>query len=376
MTYPPERRHNVGHHPTLAPSSFPAIMECACFRSGGSIEDGVDTTKGTLMHQYCAAYLAGQRPEIVGLYRGDIEDCEYVVDAVKDMVHKIMPGAAFEIEQEVQLLDDVMNVVTFGTRDVGAHDSELCVVVDWKGALNGTVDGHEYREQLACYALCDMRRHGLKRAMCIEAYIKPQKLFPYILSYDEAAAIVECVIQRRNDPGKKPQPCRYCKWCADLLACPEVNKRIEVIHKSFPQLMAPDKLCNPGTITDPQEMSTALIFAKVLLVQYIKRLNTMKDQIEEAALAMEISGTHVPRFELKIKEGRKEVVNISEAFHLLGMTADEFFPAMSVSLPKLAEAYAAKTGQKIKGARTEIERLLDEWIDTGKAKQSMEWIDK
>jgi hypothetical protein len=327
------------------------------------------------MHEYCAC-LAKKEPYFADdLDTADRQDCEFIVKAAMDLIETNCPGAPIDVEKRVELLDSDLNVVSFGTADITTHSSDLAVVLDWKSALDFDVDGHNYREQLACYALCVMSDQNLPRALCIEAYIKPAKLYPYFITREESEAIVESIIHRQADPDRKPQPCQYCKWCADMLTCPAVNSRMALVAESFATLPAiPAKLLAPETITDPAEMGRCLIFATVTMSQYIKRLAQVADAIEAAAMGMSDSGTAIPNFKRIEKEGNKKIRDPQKAFDAVGLPAEDFYKAVSVSLPKLAEAYGDKNGLSVKEARKTVEKLAAAAIGLEKPKKSLEWM--
>jgi CRISPR/Cas system-associated exonuclease Cas4 (RecB family) len=365
----------MDHHPSLSPSSFPALAQCSCFKSGGS--DSTDASLGRKMHEYCAC-LAKKDPYMADdLDTADRQDCEFIVKAAMDLIETNCPGSPIEIEKQVTLFDDDLNVVTFGTADVTTHSKDLAVVLDYKSALDFDVNGHNYREQLAVYALCVMREQNLPRALCIEVYIKPQKLYPYFITREEADAIVEFVIRRQADPDRKPSPCNYCKWCGNMLTCSAINSRMALVAESFAALPAiPAKLLAPETISDPTEMARCLIFATVTMNHYIKRLVQVADAIEAAAMAMSDAGTAIPDFKRVEKEGNKKIRDPQKAFDAVGLPAEDFFKAVSVSLPKLAEAYGEKNGLSVKEARKTVEKLAASAIGLEKPKKSLEWINK
>jgi len=358
------------HHPTLSPSSFPAIMECACFQSKGG---NADTGAGDEIHKCCAALVNAAHThepivlENVNLDTATQEDCVYMVKEALNFIRSNIPSAYIEIEKGVTLYDDNLNVVTYGTRDIGAHNEDFVVVLDWKGCLDFDAESKDHHEQLECYALCDMREHGLKKALCIEALVKPRKLHPYWRTYDQCAATVECVVARRNDPNRMPQACFYCKLCANLLVCPAVNKRIAVIDACFPDLVSMDDNYIPEKITDPEIMSSAMVFVQSTVKPYAKRLLEMAERIEAAALSFS-EKQNIPAFVRVIKNGIKKVRDINKAFALSGIHEDLFPRALSLSIPKLTEIYANENGLTIKDARKELEGILAPVIDPGESK--------
>jgi hypothetical protein len=360
----------VRHHPTLSPSSFQAIMECACFQSKGS---SADTGAGDEIHKYCAALVSAAHThepidlDNVNLDTATQEDCVYMVKEALDFIRSNIPSAYIEIEKGVTLYDDSLNVVTYGTRDIGAHNQDFVVVLDWKSCLDYDAEGKDHHEQTECYALCDMREHGIKKALCIEAFVKPRKLHPYWRTYDQCAATVECVVARRNDPNRKPQACFYCKLCDNLLVCPAVNKRIAVIDACFPDLVSMEDNYTPEKITDPEIMSSAMVFAQSTIKPYAKRLVEMAERIETAALSFS-EKKNIPAFVRVIKNGTKKIKDIPKAFLLSGIHEDLFPQALSLSIPKLAEIYANENGLTIKDGRKKLEGILAPVIDPGESK--------
>jgi len=164
-----------------------------------------------------------------------------------------------------------------------------------------------------------------------------------------------------------PQACFYCKLCANLLVCPAVNKRIAVIDACFPDLVSMDDNYIPEKITDPEIMSSAMVFVQSTVKPYAKRLLEMAERIEAAALSFS-EKQNIPAFVRVIKNGIKKVRDINKAFALSGIHEDLFPRALSLSIPKLTEIYANENGLTIKDARKELEGILAPVIDPGESK--------
>ena len=181
------------HHKSLGPSSVPAIMQCACYVPRTESDAGVDTDReyasdGTIMHAYGANVVLekiGQPvlpfdPETIP--QENSEDVDYMVGEALAFIEDNCPGTPIEVEKQVEIMDDEMKTITYGTRDIGTRNDKIVVVLDWKSGLDWNPMGHDYKPQLATYALADMRRHKVGKALCIEAYFKPRKFKHYFIT--------------------------------------------------------------------------------------------------------------------------------------------------------------------------------------------------
>jgi len=360
------------HHPTLAPSSLCAIMQCACFESHSDPDRDADT--GTTIHTYLAAKAAGLPVDSMGLEDDVIEACDDVYNQAMAFIKDNCPDHPVEVEKELFLKDDRGGIVTFGTTDIFTRGNDFVLILDWKGCLDYDAATKDYHEQLHGYALAGMRDLGFKRALCIEAYVMPRKIKPYWVTYNETAATVEYCIQRRSDPSRYPQPCDYCKWCSNLLRCPAVNKRMKMVNAVFADL--PHQIAAPEDITNPKDMAVALTFARSTAKKYIAGVQKVIDRIEDAAMAMSDQNVEIPYHVRVIESGRKTVSDLGQAFLLSELTNTEFYSALTCSLPKLATAYAKKSGLKTNIARKEIEGKLNSVIIVGEAKTVLERVSK
>jgi hypothetical protein len=361
----------MNHHLTLAPSSVPAVLSCACFESHGDGDRDSDT--GSEAHRVLAKLSGGEDVSETTLELDLFESCLEIHEQAMAFGEDNCPGAKFEIEQRVELKDNTGNVITFGTVDLCARNEEkkFVLILDWKACLDFEPDNKDYKEQLEIYALAKMREYGYDKALCVEAFISVRKLRPYWVTYQECVNTIECAIARREDPRKVPQANDYCKWCAHILNCPAINCRIGAVTELFCDMPKPEKILNPKEMT-AAEMSVALTFARATMKKYIKKLESVCAWIEEAALEMSNKGNEIPHYDRTIEAGKKEITDIDKAFRLSGLTQEDFFSALKLSLPKLAEACAKSTGMKKKDARKEIEGRLNEVIVIGEAKAVLE----
>jgi len=361
----------MNHHATLSPSSVPAILSCACFQSRG--DGDRDSDAGSEAHRIMATLSAGEPCEETTLEPALLESCIDLNEQALAFIEDNCPGAKIEIEQLCELKDNRGNVVTYGTVDISARNEEkkFVLILDWKACLDFEPDTKDYKEQLMIYALAKMREYGYEKALCVEAFLTVKKLRPYWVTYAECTAVIESALARRADPNKVPQANDFCKWCARILNCPAVNKRIGTVTTLFCDMPKPEKILNPKDMT-PDEMSVALTFARATLKQYIKKLNAVAEWIEVAAMAMSDDKKEIPYYARVIELGRKTVPDIDKAFRISGMDSKDFFSALTLSLPKLGKAYAAISGMKEREARKEIEGRLNDVIVIGEAKAVLE----
>lgn len=365
------------HHPTLPPSSFPARCECACFMPTQKEEVSDDTAagKGVSNHDFLSdlVLLGPEIADPITLESETTSACRVIYAAAKAAISAYIPEPKeILVEQELSLLsDETKEEITFGTADLVVLGEDLLVVLDWKSGFSFKLDPHDYREQLAFYALAAMRKFGISKAVCMIGYIMPQTLKSFDLTYAEAAAIVQCIIDRSRDPNKQPQPCNYCKYCRDFLTCPAVNRRLSLLEAKFNIIPAPEDIQNPEKITDPQTMATVLTFARGAVSSYKRRLEQAIEEIEDAALTLAQAGNVIPGYEVGETKPRKFISNVFQAFELSGLPQDSFAKCLKASIPDLADAAAAEWGLSKKLARDQLERIIGPAITTPEAKPKL-----
>jgi hypothetical protein len=138
----------------------------------------------------------------------------------------------------------------------------------------------------------------------------------------------------------------------------------------------PHQIAVPEDIENPKDMAVALTFARSTAKKYIAGIQKVIDRIEDAAMAMSDQNIEIPYHVRVIESGRKTVTDLGQAFLLSGLTNTEFYAALTCSLPKLAGAYAKKTGMKTFTARKEIEGKLNSVIVVGEAKTVLERVNE
>jgi len=353
------------HHSKLAPSSFPGLQQCAYFRSGGGT---ADTSKGTELHGYVEdLYIGKIQPS--DIQENDRYNCVWAAGRVENLVALYPPDGDVVVEPDLELLDSDGKQVTFGHSDFLWKSGEIVVVPDLKGCLDFNPEAHYYDPQFACYALMSMQLHDVDRAFCPEINIKPQKQRDFWFTYDEAAAIVQGVVEKVGSEDKRHQVCFSCKFCARLLTCPAINK----MHQAIATLCSFGAL-DPEVINDllsdkPKPLNVSRVYT------FSKLMKKWAENVQAKAKELAESGMDLPFYEPFQRAGRQSISNNDEAFERCTMLdASEFQSAVSVSISKLGEVYSAKSGMSKKAAQKEIVGVLDELVVRGSSSTQLKFV--
>lgn len=222
----PARRH----HPTLPPSSFPALAECPQYKSGG--EPGDAAIRGTRIGATVEAFLQGQRvdqayspEELRYKHKAEAEEVEWTILTLRGLYD--FPDLApdwLEIEAEVPLLDDAFQEVTFGTLDYygKGHLSDL-----------KTGERRDYRRQMAVLSVGLMDRDGLDRMRVSILWSKFREVDTWEWTREEAEALIWPVVDAVRS-GEPASPCAYCSWCSKRETC---GARVEAVN-TLPAVLA------------------------------------------------------------------------------------------------------------------------------------------
>lgn len=357
------------HHPTLSPSSFPAILQCACYESAGEISEEADeyASLGTEMHAHVEALLTGGEPPAHALMeQSDVEDCEWAADEIRQFCAANAPQSPIETEIQVRLFGRDQSEITHGTKDIRCRH----ITGDLKACLDYSRDYERHVPQLDVYGLADMIDNEWDEGLFFVCLIRPRKFYSWTRTRAECQATVDCAVARRADPERYPQPCFYCRFCKRILNCPAVNKRIALVEQCFSDFFEGD-LDSPSTIIDPAKMDAALCFVREQLKPYAKRVTAIAESFEAAALALS-ERSELPHFERRAKS-TKTIENLPRALELSGLPVEAFYTALKLSIPKLAAAYAQANGLKQNPARAELEGKLNEVIVSGDPTISLEF---
>lgn len=354
------------HHAEMPPSAIPALLECACYRPRAHSDD--DASLGQLIHDYTEPRVTGEgEPVIEGLEVADIEDCDFMVTEIQHFFRENAADAKILKEVSCEIYDEEMNLITCGTADLVA-DSAVVVGCDIKSGLDFKPWLHDYRGQLAGYAIARMQQMGAKEAVWAIAWIKPRKMQVFKFSYEKCDAIVYAARERRRDPNAIPQVCRHCRYCARLTECPAVNPGLALVAEADARPRLPESILRPELIQDPAEMSRAMVFCDDVIGAWLKRLEEIKAAVVDCGLAMS-EGNDLPFYNRIIKPGQKRIDDKDGAWTLLKdeLSKEAFYEGLKLSLPELGKSFARyqeSTGAKItqKAAREHVEGVLDQLI--------------
>lgn len=238
------------------------------------------------------------------------EGIKWAVDYVKAHLTSEYP---MEVEQRLVLMDDKFSIVTFGTGDVVNGKT----LFDLK-----TGDYHNYWLQMACYALMQMDREGLDDLEVRLLFSRYRKIIELTVTRDEASRRIFATVAAVLNPDKKPRANPYCKWCRKLMTCEAIIHLVSgTEHERY-------------EIEDPVALSAALKVARILK-EWVGR-------IEYFAKTTAIAGTEIPGFELKSRQGAREIMDVKRAYELAGLPPDDFIVLCSLPIGALEDAIAAR----------------------------------
>ena len=344
------------HHPTLSPSSIGAILQCACYTSNK--EKTEDSTLGNEIHDYTAALVLGKEPpKCENLDDSDIGHCEWAAELIKTWCGSHFPGEPIVNEPRLAVINPLTkSELTYGYADYVCGAG----IIDLKSSLDYNPEAHNYKPQLQTYALARMQELGVREIWCMEVYVCPEKFNDYTTTWNEASAVVECAIQRRDDAIKVYTPCDFCGLCANLKTCPRVNEMFQSVAIRYGSIDTNmEKILVADQLQDPLVMSQAMLFVKKILEPFGKKM------MEAGKEMIKAHPEQFPNWKLTEQNGRKSVNDPKRAFHTLHhkypqLTEDEFMSCLSVSLDKTASKLKALTGTPKTAAERDIESTLRE----------------
>jgi hypothetical protein len=236
----------------------------------------------------------------------DKESIEWAVDYVRAHLNISYP---IEIEQELVLLDDKYNIVTFGTADL-VNGMRL---FDLKSG-----DYHNYYLQMAIYGLAQMDRIGVDDLMVAVLFCRFRKAHELFLKRDEVKGRIFSVVNQVLDPEKKPRANPYCRWCKKIMSCSAVKDVMAAIEPEHYE------------IADPKELSRALFRARLL--------KEWAEQIETFAKQLALTGIEIPGYYLKSRAGKREIMDVKRAYELSTLPPDIFIALCHLSIGALEDA--------------------------------------
>lgn len=332
-------------HAELSPSKFPAWEKCPCFESG---EVGEAANKGTIEHNVLEAMMLGKQPE-EKLSDEDLEKVTWAYEYVTEMAkrHEVKP-AEIQVEEEVHVVDEEMNEITYGTLDIAFRD----VIFDYKSGQM-----RDYSGQMKCYALGRMQARNLNKVWAIILYGRFKKADPIELTMQECLDYVKTMKERIEDPEKKPAKCQYCSWCKHK-NCPEVTKDVMTVGKAGMSKQMAQRLNKlvkkPIDDLTPVEMNTLMPLAEAV--------GGWSEAMKGHCKSMLWSGKELENYQLKTKKGSLTINDQAKAKKLCGLSEKEYLAACNTTPTKLATALRASKDSKkmtVKEAKAEMYERLD-----------------
>jgi hypothetical protein len=191
------------------------------------------------------------------------------------------------------------------------------MVVDLK-----TGDYHNYWLQIAIYALAQMDRIGVNETEVKVLFSRFKKAHELRISREEAHGRIFAVVASVLNPEKRPRANPYCRWCRKIATC------AAVVH------LATGEPVSRYEYDEPNELANALFRARLLKDWAFK--------IEQEAKKKALAGIELPGFELKSRQGAREIMDVKRAHELSGLPPDEFLSLCNLPIGALEDLIAER----------------------------------
>lgn len=273
----------MSHHATLSPSKLDKLNECLHFEGKPA---GPAAKRGTEIHEKLAdAFQRREAPADPLLLRAYNRAKQYItrVDA---------------IEEKVQLLNDQLEQVTFGTADLyGRGENDKLTLVDFK---SGSQPASSYYHQMAAYALMLMDQEDEQEctAVIIPVDDDENEAFAIDFTRESASEVVWPLIERVKAKAENPRENQFCNWCAKRKECP-----VWVMPARETITLAEQKLAftQEDALTRPEAYMDAF-----------KKLEGIFEDwgIKEALKSKLEAGVAVPGWKLQTRKGSASVTDV------------------------------------------------------------------
>lgn len=265
----------------LRPSNLPKLAECPCYESNPVA--GPAAERGTLLDSAFRAELLRLDERFTLANKLTADEIAAVSWSVS--IVRAMSGRERVLAREDDCRVKILNLT--GTAD--AIVPAKLTHFDLKTGAR-----RNYREQMAAYALGLMGAHFASSWTAHLLFCDQREIETHTFTYEEAHGIVDQVVKAFNDPGKKPNPCEYCSWCAKADTC--VARRA----------MASEALsvAEPGfdfdaLLADPQRLSEFL--AACLVIE------DFRERAKKIAIERLKTGGDLPGWKLVTRKGSEFV---------------------------------------------------------------------
>ena len=329
----------VDHHPTLSPSTLPAVAQCRHYQGVGGDSEAADS--GTLQHQALEQILRGEEPKMLACL-DPTEQSQVEWAAAK--IREIMPRA-IAVEMWVNVFTPHgFNPLTFGWTDAASEHA----VADYKSG-----EMRDYSAQMAAYALGWMQANGLDWCEAYIVYGRYRQVERMEFTRQQAEEIVYRLARERFDQAIPPNPCDYCGWCAAATTCPAL---VAVVDRVATAVAEPEvSIVWPGADTPPEVLAEMKGVAAIVS----RWCGAVDDAVRDALLA----GGAVPGYEITERAGAREVKDLAGAFSALGLPQDQFLACCKLAIGQAEAAFAAVQGLKAAAAKREVAQRLEPFIE-------------
>jgi PD-(D/E)XK nuclease superfamily len=304
------------HHPTLSPSSLDKKAACLHF-TGKPV--GKAANRGTELHEKLAdAFNRRETPSDPLLKRA--------ADRARNYIASVQG-----IEEEVQLLDNDLNQISFGTVDLWGHTQDGgLVLLDWK---SGVQSPDTYLHQMAFYSLALMEQEDMDECQAVIVPIDNDDAEAFATSFtrESAAELIYPLIERIKANAENPRENQFCNWCAKRKECP-------VWTMPAAEAITPVREKLLFTESDALERPEAYMDA-------FKKLEGIFDSwgIKEALKAKLEAGIEVPGWKLQTRKGAASVSSVEEVLMnvlpAIGFAKSADF--LKVDVSKMQKAWAS-----------------------------------
>lgn len=320
------------HHETLAPSSWPALLQCGQFNS--SPAEGAHVERGTVMHEALAATLTGGT--VPQLSEDDADQVEWAADYVRE------PTAKLHCEERVELVSEEFESITFGTADVWFEtlddDGEKTVhLFDLK-----TGEVSESSAQLAAYAAALMQQTGATRVIATLLFSRYRTTRREVFDRESTNEIVARVLD--NVAKQTLRANKFCGWCSKAITCYAFAKQARAIRENLGWELKdfePEKIA-----TDPEQLGNALRLAK--------HVRAWASTVEDHAKTLENAPTG---WRWSIRK-TQSVGNYGDALKQLGLSLPAADMDRSATVAEIAKLWAKEHGVPVKEARVAVANEL------------------
>lgn len=277
------------HHPTLSPSSLDKKNEC--IKHVGKPAGAAAKRGNEKVHDPLAdALLRMEKPTDPLLARAWDRAFKHIarVDGV---------------EEELQLLDDELNQVTFGTCDLwGRAEDNSLVLIDWK---SGVQPASSYYYQMAAYALMLMDAESEESCRAIIIPVDNDEDEAYIMDFtrESAGEAIWPLIERIKANTEGPRESQFCNWCSRRKECPVWTLPSREVITLAEQKLA---FTQEDALTRPEAYMDAF-----------KKLEGIFEDwgIKEALKQKLEAGTAVPGWKLQTRKGAASVASVEEVLN-------------------------------------------------------------